>query len=256
MRSNRRSIPLARRGVTTRTRIAVAAALATFLTLLASCGGGVAVDAGSPATPTGSVPDDAPIRSQHVAYATAPPGYSHVLAWAQATTLAASASGQPAGVEIDYMRLLEENPMTGARKTLVELNFNVDRPSCDGNGCEGGNFVRRPWYGNGGASVPMSNSALSGGSLRIDLARAPDRVAHWWTPRAAAAPGARYLVEARYRVIGAAALQFGSDWWRGANSPYAGYDATCQRSNNCEAWLGHWVGDTGGEFVTKTFPAY
>ncbi len=66
------------------------------------------------------------------------------------------------------------------------------------------------------------------------------------------------------RVMGTARLQLGVDWWRDQSADYAGWDAEChkpdsakkkagQPANNCESWIGSWVGDTGGQW--KTFRA-
>ena len=221
--------------------------------LFAACGGNANTEA---PRITSVAPAGAPLTAQRIEYATAPPRFTHVLAWAQATTLTAAATGRAAKVEVDFMRLIEENPGDGSRKVLAELNFDHDQPTCDGAGCEGANYVRTPWYGNGGASVPLSNSVIAGGRLQIDLALTPDRIAHWWTPRVAVKPGLRYLVESRYRVTGAAALEFGVDYWVGAASDYNGYDAACASSNNCEAWVSDWVGDTLGAFVTGVAPRF
>lgn len=239
-----------------KSRKSFAAATLTSTLLLAACGGGASGDeTGVPGAST-PAPAGAPLTAQRIAYATAPPRFTHVLAWAQATTLTATAPAAAATVEIDFMRLIEENPGDGSLKVVAELGFDHDRPGCDGVGCEGANYVRTPWYGAGGASVAMGNAVIAGGRLQIDLARVPDRIAHWWTPRVAVKPGMRYLVESSYRVSGKAALEFGVDYWVGAATYYNGYDATCASSNNCEAFVSDWAGDTSGAFVTRTVPRY
>lgn len=183
-----------------------------------------------------------------------PKGYEAAVIWFQAVTISASHSGAidgPAKVIIDYERVIEKQP-DNTENVVYERKYGWDnRPLSS---AEGGLYLRRPWFGGNDYHEPMSNSLIDGGLLTIDVATRPQRVAHWWTDRVSVTPGSRYFAEVRFEVVGMAAIQLGSDWWRTLDAPYAGYDATCKRSNNCEAWVSGWYENTDGDFITVRVP--
>lgn len=99
-----------------------------------------------------------------------------------------------------------------------------------------------------------TNMVAINGALSIDVSNTPDRIVHWWTPKLSYRQGAIYCVRAKFKVEGATAIQFGMDYWVNLNSGFNVHDDSCNNSNNCEAWLSDWTGDTNGKFVTVTFP--
>ncbi|MDE2059901.1 MAG: hypothetical protein KGL31_13685 [candidate division NC10 bacterium] len=209
-----------------------------------------------------SIPQDACIERQTLqTYANSPPrGYLAVLAWANAMTVSASHQpGTTASVEIDYIRILEEDVSTGQLTAVAGASEEYSQSRAPLSSGEGALWVRVPRCASGSSSRTISSSRVSGGVLGIDLASTPGDYAHWWTPRGDIAPftsGKRYLVESRFRVNGGAALQFGLDYWRTKTIDYNGYDVTCVTSNNCEAWVSAWFGDTQGAFIVRQFPVW
>jgi hypothetical protein len=153
----------------------------------------------------------------------------------------------------DHPRVLAVDP-GGATASVADASEEYSRASGSLTVGEGALWSRVPRCAPVVSSNAIAQSTLGNGLLRIDLASTPSLIAHWWTPRGTAVAGKRYVVEARYRVTGQAAIQFGIDYWRTKSAPYAGWDPTCSSSNNCEAWVSGWVGDTGGQFVTRRFP--
>ena len=187
-----------------------------------------------------------------------PPGYLAVLAWAQAMTVSPThQASAAASIEIDYLRVLEQDVAAGQLSLVTDATEEYSEPRATLSSGEGALWARAPRCAPGSSSTTISTSRVSGGILSIDLAAIPNNYAHWWTPRGTVVPfitGKRYLVEARFRVNGAAALQFGLDYWRNKSIGYNGYDVTCAASNNCEAWVSAWIGDTKGAFVVRQFP--
>lgn len=228
--------------------------------IVTGCGGG---SSANPAPlQSGQVrPADVLIPDEKVDFATSPIRFAAVQGWAQTVTLSKSQqTADTAILEMDFMRLLEEDPATGATTPIAETGFDRDSPRLTCvlpiGVCEGALYQRDPWFGTD-AHVEMFNSSVANGVLRIDVAPTPNRVAHWWTPRASSKSGRRYFIETRFRITGKAALQLGADYWLSLNADYNGpQDAKCEVHNNCQAWASMWFGDTGGVFVTKRVPLF
>lgn len=183
-----------------------------------------------------------------------PAGWKAVIGWAQAMTLKSDHSAsEPASIEIQDFDLLEVDSAGNSRSASGALEtYDVPR-SPIGTG-EGALSTRSPPCQPGASAVTIEHSAVSNGLLRIDLERTPKQYAHWWGNKVDLVPGKRYWIKATIRVSGKAAIQFGLDWWRDKVVLYNKWDPNCEESNNCEAWVSDWFGDTGGQFVTKTVP--
>jgi hypothetical protein len=201
---------------------------------------------------------DVNLNRELVSREVAPARYGAVLGWGQAITLSATQQGHPASVEIDYLYLLKQDPLTG-RVTAVQgaaLTFDhpiiyntegklYERLNSTGNLC---------WMCTDRGTIP---SVATNGVVTINVATMPAFVPHWWTARVNVDANTRYFVEARFRVNGMAAMQFGVDFWvdrcldGGPCTPGSAYDEhRCQTANPCESWASRWIGDTGGQFIT------
>ncbi len=231
-------------------------ALLLVVCQLPACGGGSSENNSPPVT-SSPAPEDACTAIQTFRrYAeSSPPSYTAILAWANAMTTSSSQSAATAAkVEVDYMRLLQADSFTSPTSPVPGAvdEYSVAKPRL-GLG-EGAVYPRVPRCQPGASDIEIAGSLVAGGHLTIDLSSARDKYAHWQTPRASLIAGKVYLVEARFRVTGAAYIQFGIDYWRTLNAGYAGYDELCVKSNNCEGWVSNWFGDTAGQFVTRTVP--
>lgn len=237
------------------------------MVLLSACSGGGG-DSGSnvPIPRDQVIPEHVLISKQKISYPTPPIQYGAAVAWAQSVTLNAYQHGETAHIEIDYIRLIEQEQGAINSTLVIESAYDDDKPTllCDQTGCEGALYERlcadnqyRPecWFRDD-IHEPMYNSSIAAGTLRIDLSQTPNKVVHWWTPRSLAKQNARYSIESRFKITGKGAIQFGVDYWLNLTAAYNGYDSACQSSNNCEAWASNWYGDTNGQFVVKTVPLY
>lgn len=219
---------------------------------LASCGGG-----SNSAQQATTAPQDACTAQQTLRRygETTPPGYAAILAWANAMTSSGTQSPTTtARIEVDYIRLLQADTATGPTTLVADAAEEYALPRAQLSVNEGAAYPRVPRCSPGASSTAIGSSPVAAGVLTIDLAPIPDKYAHWWTPQATLTAGKRYFVESRFRVTGGAYIQFGIDYWRSKNAPYAGYDETCLTSNNCEGWVSKWFGDTGGQFVIQRVP--
>lgn len=197
-----------------------------------------------------NVPEGAWSTHQTVTSRHAPPGYNAVVAWAQAATMSKTQAGVPAKIEIDYMRLVEDDPISGV-SVLSEEHYDSAFPQVLSMN-QGALYDRSPyWFANDDHHVLMANSTLENSLLTIDVSQTPDNIAHWWTNRALCKPSATYYVEMRVRITGQVGLQLGGDFWATLTSPWAGYNV-----NNREYFASDWYGDTNGEFVVIRVPKF
>jgi hypothetical protein len=202
------------------------------------------------------VPFGAQHRSEVVWRKSAPENFHAVLALMQVVSVAPCPMqpGQEAKLTIKAIRLIERNPETGIEAVVSEV---TDFSKKKGNFRFGGElYPRTPrWYA---GSSEKAGSILSSdvSNLVIDLAGAPSRIFHGWTdPKVAIKPGMNYLVEMEVKLTGFARLQMGIDYWREIGSVYNEFDATCQKSNNCEGHLSRWYGPAkDGEWQTIRTP--
>lgn len=217
------------------------------LVALGGCGG----DSNNQTNPTGTVvPQGAWSSQQTVTNRYAPTGFNAVVGWVQAATLTKTQTGVPATIEVDYMRLIEDDPVTGTT-VLSDVNYDVAAPQ----GLtinQGGLYDRSPtWFANNDHHVAMTNSTIQNGTLTIDVSATPDNIPHWWTDRKNCKTTATYYLEMRVRITGQVGLQLGGDFWTTLTSPWAGYNV-----NNREYFASDWYGDTNGQFIVIRAPRF
>lgn len=179
-----------------------------------------------------------------------PREYWTLVGWINAATVVpcADASAVAPRVEIRKIRIIERD-RGGEESVVAEINPQESERFT------GRLFPRVPrWFGETEGANEIDIETLADDRISLDLGQVPLRVYHGWTePRIEIDPTRSYLLEVEANITPTARLQFGIDYWRTLKSPYAGWDKTCYRSNNCEAWVSDWYGDTQGEF--KTFRA-
>lgn len=194
-----------------------------------------------------NVPQGAWSNHQVISNRFAPAGFGAVVAWAQAATLSKVQAGLPAKIEVDYMRLVEEDSVTG---TSILTEESYDGAGIQGLSIKGALYDRSPtWFANNDHHVTMFNSAIQNSVLTIDVSQSPDNIAHWWTERRPCKPTATYYVEMRVRITGQVGLQLGGDFWTTLTSSWAGYNV-----NNREYFASDWYGDTNGQFIIIKAP--
>ncbi|MBF0233909.1 MAG: hypothetical protein HQK65_12850 [Desulfamplus sp.] len=201
-----------------------------------------------------NAPDGAIWKTENIHHETPPQGYEAVLGWFQVATMSIDHdSSIPAIIDIDWMKVVE---ITAGGDRLVVYEEDYDSSgSCSLSDNDGGLFLREPrWFPPGDYHTSIINSNISNDNLRIDVGAIPTRIAHWWTERIIANENSSYEVETRVRISGELMFQIGSDYWRTLDAPYTHWDATCQTSNNCEAWVSDWYGDTDNDYVTIKAP--
>lgn len=207
------------------------------------------------------VPDNAVIPTEIIEHQL-PSDYSAGLIWFQAVTQKnpydESLKGE-AKITIDYEEVIESCPPNAPKQIFVR-NYDIDSGPMSPN--YGGLFLRNPWFDTND-HLPISNSEIQGGNLTITVSQFPDKVAHWWTDRFPVDSLCSYFAKVRFKIEGEVSFQIGSDWWRVTwhpdceNDPlcvYNGYDETCQKSNNCEAWVSDWFSNTEDRYAVVTVP--
>lgn len=211
---------------------------------VAGCGGQ------EPESQSQNVPQGAWSTHQIISNRFAPAGFGAVVAWAQTATLSKLQSGAPSKIEVDYMRLVEEDSVTGI-SILAEESY--DATVIHGlNINQGALYDRSPsWFANNDHHIAMTNSVIQNGLLSIDVSQTPDNIAHWWTERRPCKPTATYYVEMRVRITGQVGLQLGGDFWTTLTSSWAGYNV-----NNREYFASDWYGDTNGQFIIIKAPRF
>ncbi|MEK7549809.1 MAG: hypothetical protein AAB519_02410 [Patescibacteria group bacterium] len=203
------------------------------------------------------VPQGAIWEKETIRVATTPENFGAVLGWINvATVVPCVTKNTDASVEIRAVRVIEVDPETNAERVAQEVNFR------DGaNSFTGRIFPRlnkqgkEQWFGVTEGSDERTIHTLVDGAFQVNMAQAANTVWHGWTePRVEAVPGKSYRVEVEARINGAARLQLGTDYWVNLNADYNGYDDHCRGTNNCEAWISRWYGDTNGQFITIRAP--
>ncbi|MFA9261941.1 MAG: hypothetical protein ACEQSB_01090 [Undibacterium sp.] len=174
-----------------------------------------------------------------------PPGYTTLVGWINAATVipCADASQTKPAIEIRQIRIIGIEP--DGKERLVET---ID-PRDTGR-FVGRIFPRIPhWFGE--TEGTDDAALLSGGEdgVMLGIDQVPLRVYHAWTnPRVLIDPTLRYAIEIEAKISETARLQLGIDYWRDQDADYAGWDANCIQSNNCEGLVSDWYGSTEGEF--------
>lgn len=193
----------------------------------------------------GQTPVDAQHPFSQILYSSTPTGNQYGIAWFQAVTLQNNHLQNSGYISVDYIKLIEEDTLTGNETILHVENYN-------GSGSltlnEGGLYERFPsWYYNG-TYTAMTNSNRLGGFLTINVGQQPEKVNHFWGVRQYCTIGKRHKVEIRMLISGDVSLQAGMDYWT---------NLTSTTSTDCiEAFYSNWYGVSGGQYITIKFPNY
>lgn len=201
------------------------------------------------------IPEGAIWLKQTIKHDFAPHGFTVIAPWAQAATLKSDhLSLDSALIIIDYWKIIEV--FNGKESEIYLENYDyfyVKKFSI----YEAGLYCRFPsWFDTTCHDFhsQVKNMSAYNGLLTIDVAQTPDSIIHWWTPRLLYKTGAQYVIEARVKITGKTALQFGMDYWRTLTADFNVFDPDCIVSNNCEAWISDWILPTQGEFKTVRMP--
>lgn len=185
-------------------------------------------------------------------------GFDHVVGMWNAAMVYPCDRGRPAVIEMRRFEVVRLDPLSGQLVPQLKLTF--EGTSTFGGG---GQWKRLPeWFISGQPEHQPTVVSAQDGVFRVDLKSIPTNVLHMWTDRIPAVAGHVYGIRAEIRIAGDARLQLAMDYWRGAGSEWTGWSPDCVKPtldknvppNNCEAWLGGWIGDTGGKFVTVVAP--
>ena len=196
------------------------------------------------------IPHGALWKKETIRQASLPTGYTAAVGWINvATAFPCEEESKASLVEIRAVRIMEQKD--SQEKVIFEKKFDSTTRS----GWSGALFQRQPyWFGPGEGKLG-SVDVFTDQGLIINSRAIPHNIYHGWTdPRVVLERDARQYVELEVRITGSARVQMGMDYWRDMTSDYNGYDPYCQTSNNCEAWIGDWYGDTKGEFITIRSP--
>lgn len=180
-------------------------------------------------------------------------GFTHAVPMLNATMVYPRDDGYTALIELRAIRLICQDPKTLVETLRVEVRVGAGQAGQQGLKWE--TYNRGPrWFTSGVASTKVnpSWSAIAG---VVNLRANPTGIYHaWLDPRIEAPRGHPCVVEVDARITGDARLQVGLDYWKGPWSDYNHYSDGCITSNNCQAYLGLWHGDTGGVFRTIRAP--
>jgi hypothetical protein len=202
-------------------------------------------------------PHGAQFQGQTIQKMYAPPqqmadaGFDHLVGWITAVTQEPCRRFVlPAKIEIRQYRIIERSA-AGRERVAQTIDFQRGETGV----LTGELYNRVPnWYTSGKSAEQPHVAGPRDGKYVIDLVPATRRIYHAWTePRIPATPGAEYFIEVEVRVTGTARLQVGIDYWKGALD-YNGWSEGCVASNNCEAFLSEWIGNTWGRFITVRAP--
>lgn len=201
----------------------------------------------------GSAPHGAIWEKETIHWDHVPAGYFTLVGWVNAATTVpcADESTVTPRVEIRLVRIIARDA-AGTETILTEIDPRNQETFV------GRLFPRVPkWFGETEGRNEKNIVTISDDRLSLDLGAVPLRVYHGWTePRIWIDPTSQYFLEIEANITETARLQFGIDYWRDLGSDYAGWDATCERSANCEGWVSNWYGNTYGEFQTFRAPQY
>lgn len=181
-------------------------------------------------------------------------GFTHLVGMWNMVTVLACDRGREAGVEFRALRIIERDRESGSERVAQAIVFD-EQSWGQVAGVDYTLYHREPWFTSGMPEREPIVAAVEDGVYRLSSHFIPRAIIHGWTePRLPVVPGKQYLLEAEVRVTGDARLQLGMDYWRGSASQYNGWSKECLLSNNCQAWLSDWLGDTGGAFITWKVP--
>lgn len=202
------------------------------------------------------IPEGAIWQKETIRRETAPQDFGAIVGWINAATVAPCVVKQSvAQIEVRSIKLIQYEKATNRETVIKEVTFSDSGiPTF-----ERALFPRIPnWFGEAeGSRVRFYQDIdkINNNVLFIDLAKISRRIYHGWTaPRSSTNQNALYFLEVTAKITGEARLQIGTDYWHDVNAPYNGYDENCNGTNNCEAWISDWYGDTKGQFVTFRAP--
>lgn len=194
----------------------------------------------------GQTPNDALHPFAQVLYTSTPQTNPYGVAWFQTVTLQNNHFPNNGYISVDFIKLIEEDIITGIETVLYIENYN-------GSGAltlnEGGLYERFPaWFADSSSYTPMINSSRNGGLLTINVGTQPDKINHFWGVRQLCTIGKRHKIEIRLLISGDIALQAGLDYWT---------SLTSISSSDCkEAFYSKWYGDSNGKYITIKYPEY
>lgn len=192
-------------------------------------------------------------KEETVHFEQVPTGYSTLVGWVNAASAlpCADESAVTPRVDIRAIRIIARD-QEGAETIVSEIDPR------DQVAFVGQLFPRVPaWFGETKGENEKNIATVSNDRLSLDLGSVPLRIYHGWTePRVVIDPKQQYFLEVEANVTETARLQFGIDYWRDQNGDYAGWDASCERSANCEGFVSDWYGNTYGGFQTFRAPRY
>ncbi len=222
----------------------------------------IPVPTASPTIPQGvAVEDSAFFASETIAPEYQPPqqmadvGFSYLVGMLNVVTVHPCDRGRAATVELKALRIIRKDPNTGYEtvEQLVTFGNGWNLP----NGLVYKTFYRQPvFFTSGEPATQPTLASIAKQTYTVNVKSIPRGIYHAWTnPRVPTIAGHPYFVEVVVRVTGDARIQLGMDYWRGSVSDYNGWTPGCTGSNNCQAWLSNWLGDTKGKFVTWRAPS-
>lgn len=183
-------------------------------------------------------------------------GFTHLVGMYNVVSTDRCDRGTPATVELRSFKIIETDAKTGKTEVVQTIAFD-DAAWANPHGLEYTLFYRKPWFTSGVPAHQPIVVAREGGVYWINAQFVPKAIIHGWTkPRVEAKRNRRYAIEVEVRVSQGARLQLGMDYWRGSAVNYNGWSEGCRTSNNCQAWLSDWLGDTAGQFITWRVPVW
>lgn len=198
------------------------------------------------------VPDGAQFTSEVVAHQStavlSAQGFDHLVPWLTVVNAESCINhGDLASVFVTKFEVIERTS-DGVERVIRRM---------DTSGTywfEGETYLRTPkWYAGSVPSQPGAMYPFQGGYIS-DVMRMSPYIWHQWAkPRIAVNPSSRYFIVATMIITGAARVQIGYDFWKGADSPDAGYGV-----NNIQAGVSDWYqadGTATGRLVAVQFPS-
>lgn len=182
-------------------------------------------------------------------------GFIHAVPMINAVTAYSRDRGFTATVEIRAIRLVCENITSHVKTIRADVHIGRGQAERQTGQLKWDTYNRGPGWFTSGIATTKVRPTYTDFALVANLRDNPGGIYHaWLDPRVAVKAGEHCDVEVDVRITGDARLQVGLDQWRGPWLDYNHYSDGCVTSNNCQAYLGRWHGDTGGFFQTIRAP--
>lgn len=183
-------------------------------------------------------------------------GFTHVVGMWNIVSVLPCDRGNEAGVTFRSLQIIERDRESGSERVVQNLSFNETSREPVAPSFDYTTYYREPWFTGGGPSFEPIAAAITDDGYEVNARFVPKVILHGWTePRVQVVPGREYFLEATLKIAGDARVQLGMDYWKGTSSEYNGWSAGYLSSNNCQAWLRDWHGDTDGEFISWLVPS-